>query len=142
MPNLSDLREIDLQLMAEEQAEKNNTSTANALKAILRQEQESGMYPLLCHWIRGPQTGSIDELWTPDDPLDFENTSWTAVVEWQAIFEALIKNSEEHFSQAMNTPFATGPVVDLIGPFEFNEYSQQILRGEFDIDSISDDIQL
>jgi hypothetical protein len=138
----SDLREIDLQLMVEEQAEKNNTSTANALKAILRREQESGMYPLLRHWIRGLQTGSIDELWTPDDPLDFENTSWTAVVEWQAIFEALIKNGEEHFSQAMNTPFATGPVADLIGPFEFNEHSQQILRGEFDIDSISNDIQL
>jgi hypothetical protein len=47
-----------------------------------------------------------------------------------------------HFSQAMNTPFATGPVADLIGPFKFNKYSQQILRGEFDIDSISDDIQL
>jgi hypothetical protein len=100
------------------------------------------VYPLLRHWIRGPQTGSIDELWTPDDPLDFENTSWTAAVEWQAIFEALIKHGEEHFSQAMNTPFATGPVADLIGPFEFNEYSQQILHGEFDIDSISDDIQL
>jgi hypothetical protein len=141
----SDLREIDLQLMVEEQAEKNNTSTANTLKAILKRQQESGMYPLLRHWIRGPQTGSIDELWTPDDPLDFENTSWTAVVEQQAIFEALIKNGEEHFSQAMNTPFATfatGPVADLIGPFEFNEYSQQILRGEFDIDSISNDIQL
>jgi hypothetical protein len=106
--------------MVEEQAEKNNTSTANALKAILRREQESGMYPLLHHWIRGPQTGSIEELWTPDDPLDFENTSWTAFVEWQAIFEALIKNGEEHFSQAMNTPFATGPVADLIGPFEFS----------------------
>jgi hypothetical protein len=33
-------------------------------------------------------------------------------------------------------------VADVIGPFEFNESSQQILRGEFDIDSISDDIQL
>jgi hypothetical protein len=96
--------------MAEEQAEKNNTSTANALKAILKCEQESGMYPLLCHWIRGPQTGSIDKLWTLNVPLDIENTSWTAVVERQAIFEALIKNREEHFSEAMNTPSATGPV--------------------------------
>jgi hypothetical protein len=84
--------------MAEEQAEKSNTSTANALKAILKCKQESGMYPLLCQWIRGPQTGSIDKLWTPDDPLDVENTSWTAVVEWQAIFKALIKNGEDYFS--------------------------------------------
>jgi hypothetical protein len=138
----NDLREVDLQLMAEEQAKLHNTSTANALKAILKREQESGMYPLLRHWIRGLQTGSIHELWTLDDPLNVENTTWTALVERQAIFEALIKNGKEHFSQATDTPFATGPVADLIGPFEFNESSQQILRGEFDIDSISDDIQL
>jgi hypothetical protein len=59
--------------------------------------------------------------------MNIENTSWTAVVEWQAIFEALIKNGEAHFSQASHTPFASGPVADLLGPFEFNEYSQQIL---------------
>jgi hypothetical protein len=138
----NNLREVDHQLMAEEQAKLHNTSTANALKAILKREQESGMYPLLRHWIRGPQTGSIDELWMPNDPLNVENTTWIALVKQQAIFEALIKNGEEHFSQATDTPFATGPVVDLIGPFEFNESSQQILRGKFDIDSISDDIQL
>jgi hypothetical protein len=33
--------------MAKEQAKLHNTSTANALKAIFKQEQESGMYPLL-----------------------------------------------------------------------------------------------
>ncbi len=138
----NDLREVDLQLMANEQAKLHNASTANALKAILKWEQESGMYPLLWHWIQGPQTGSIYKLWMPNDPLNVENTTWTALVEQQAIFEALMKNGKEHFSQATDTPFATGPVADLIGPFDFNESSQQILRGEFNIDSISDDIQL
>lgn len=79
-----DLREVDLQLMAEEQAKEQNTTVANALKAILKRERGSGIYPLLCHWIdwiNGPQTGSIDELWTPDDPMNIENTTWTALVE-------------------------------------------------------------
>ena len=122
-----ELREVDLQLMADEQAKEQNTSVANALKAILKREQEAGIYPALRQWINGPQTGSIDELWTPDNPMNIENTSWTAVVKRQAIFEALIKNGEAHFSQASHTPFASGPVADLLGPFEFNEYSQQIL---------------
>jgi hypothetical protein len=30
----------------------------------------------------------------PDHPMDIENTTWTAVVEWQAIFEALLANRE------------------------------------------------
>jgi hypothetical protein len=67
--------------MAEEQAKEQNTTVANALKAILKRERESGIYPLLRHWINGPQTGSVDELWTPDHPMDIENTTWTAVVE-------------------------------------------------------------
>jgi hypothetical protein len=74
--------------------------------------------------------------------LNIENTTWTAIVKCQAIFEALIKNGKQHFSQASHTPFASGPVADVLGPFEFNEVSQQILRGEFDIDSITKDIQL
>jgi hypothetical protein len=137
-----ELHEVDLQLMAEEQEKEQNTTVANALKAILKRERESGIYPLLRYWINGPQTGSADELWMPDHPMDIKNTTLTAVVERQAIFEALLANGEQHFSQASHTPFASGPVADLLGPFEFNEYSQQILRGKFDIDSISDDIQL
>jgi alpha-galactosidase/6-phospho-beta-glucosidase family protein len=42
-----ELREVDLQLMAEEQAKEQNTSVANALKAILKQERDSGIFPLL-----------------------------------------------------------------------------------------------
>jgi hypothetical protein len=65
-----------------------------------------------------------------------------AIVEKQAIFEALLQNEHEHFSQATNTPFVSGPISKHIGPFEFNECSKQILQGKFDIQSISDDIQL
>jgi hypothetical protein len=46
------------------------------------------------------------------------------------------------FLPSIHTPFASGPVADVLGPFELNEVSQQILHGKFDIGSISDDIQL
>jgi hypothetical protein len=128
--------------MAKEQAKDQNTLVANALKVILKRECDSGIFHLLWHWINGAQTRSINELWIPDNPMNIENTSWTAIVKHQAIFEALIKNGEEHFSQASHTPFASGPVADILGPFKFNEVSQQILRCKFDINCITDDIQL
>jgi len=77
----------------------------------------------------------------PADCQDSENTTWTVIVEAQAIGEALISQGREHFSQASDTPFASGPVADLIGPL-FNKFSEQILNGTFDIDSITDSIKL
>jgi hypothetical protein len=56
--------------------------------------------------------------------MDIENTTWTAVVERQAIFKALIKNGTEQFLQASDTPFVRGPFAELLGPFKFNEYMQ------------------
>jgi hypothetical protein len=54
----------------------------------------------------------------------------------------LLQNGREHFSQASDTPFVSGPVAELISPFKFNDISKQILQGNFDIDSITNDIQL
>jgi hypothetical protein len=90
-----EIREIDLQLQAEAQAEKMvNMTTANALNAILKWERGPGIFSLLCQWINRPQNGSLDELLTLDDPLDIENTTWTVIVEKQAILKALIKNGQ------------------------------------------------
>jgi hypothetical protein len=137
---LQELREVDLQVMAKEQAKEQNTSVANGLKAILKRERDSGIFLLLWHWLNGAQTGSIDELWTPNNPMIIESTTWTAIIKCQAIFEALIKNGEANFSQAPQTPSASGPVANILGPFKFNKVSQQILHGKFDIDSISNDM--
>ena len=68
--------------------------------------------------------------------------TWSVIIKKKAIFEALINNSKQHIGQAMPTPFVSGPIANLIGPFNFNEYFQQILRGEFNIDSITNDIEL
>jgi hypothetical protein len=78
----------------------------------------------------------------PDNPLDLRNTTWSALVKQQAIFEALIKKGKEHFHQASSTPFVNSLIAEYLRPFELNKYSQQILKGEFDIDSISENIQL
>jgi hypothetical protein len=40
--------------MAKEHAKEQNTSIANALKAILKWECDSGIFPLHQHWINGP----------------------------------------------------------------------------------------
>ena len=136
-----ELREIDMELCAAEEAMKQNTTKANIIKAILKCKCESSIFPLLRQWISG-KSSAIDELWTPDNLFNLDNTSWSAIIQKEAIFKALIRNGVQHFSQAMPTPFASGPVVNLIGPFKFNEYSQQILKGEFDIDSITNDIEL
>jgi hypothetical protein len=124
-----ELCETDLQLLTEEEAAKHNTTTANTLKAILKHEQGASIFPLLRSWIKGPQNGSLDELWTPHNPLNLRNTSWTAIAKKQAIFEALLQKGREHFSQATKTPFVSGPISEYIGPFEFNKCSRQILRG-------------
>ena len=70
----------------------------------------------------------------PDNLFDLDNTSCSALVKKEAIFEALISNGAQHFSQAMLTTFASSPITNLIRPFEFNKDSQQILKGEFDSD--------
>jgi hypothetical protein len=71
-------------------------------------------------------------------PQDIDNTTWKSHVEAKVIWEALITHGKEHFSQASDTPFASGPIAEHLGPHEWNEVSQQILEGTFDIDSITD----
>jgi len=119
-----------------------DTTREKVLKAILRHERDSSIFPVLRHWLSDTQGKSIDKLLIPDDPFDLDNTTWHAVIEKQAIFEALLEHGQTHFSQASDTPFVTGPVAKRIGPFKFNEHSRAILNGTFDIDSISDDIVL
>jgi hypothetical protein len=137
----SDLRETDLELQAEAEASRNNTTKANVIKAILRREREAGIFSRLRFHISGKSFNQLDELLTPDDPNDVNNCTWTAVVNRQAMWEVLLHQGREHFSQARDTPFATGPIANLIGPFDDNEYSEKILEGNFDIDSLVDSLE-
>jgi hypothetical protein len=71
-----------------------------------------------------------------------ENGNHQTKSKTEATFIPACPMTQEDISQASDTPFVNGPIAEFLGPFEFNEISQQILHGEFDIDSISDDIQL
>ena len=80
----------------------------------------------------------LNRILVPDNPNDLANTTWTAIVEAQALFEVLITAIQEHFGQATNTPFVTGPVADKIAPFADNEYCEAILNGTFDVSAIEE----
>jgi hypothetical protein len=64
------------------------------------------------------------------------NTTWTAVVEVQALYEVLTKAGQDHFKQAAPTPFVSGPIANKLGPFTDNEYCEAILHGTFDFSDI------
>jgi hypothetical protein len=68
------------------------------------------MYPILWAHVGGRVSSTIDEVWTPENAADLENTTWKAHTHAEAIWEALLSHRQEHFSQASNTPFATGPI--------------------------------
>jgi hypothetical protein len=76
----------------------------------------------------------MDRMLVPDDPDNLQNTTWSSVIEAQALFEVLPKDCQKHFQQAEETPFVTRPIADKIGPFEDNEYCDAVLEGRFDFE--------
>ena len=136
------LHETDMEQWIEEEATKNNTTKEAILKAILWREQESEIFPLLSVHVGSKTHNQIDEVWIPNNPQCLEDTTWKSHIEAEAIWEALLSNGKEHFSQASNTPFVAGPITKLLGPHEWNEVSEQILARTFDIDSITEDIDI
>ena len=84
----------------------------------------------------------LKKLLIPDDPTNLDNTMWTGILEAEAIWEALLEQGRMHFSQAEDTPFASGPIADKIGPFEFNKYSKQILQGTVNIESLTNSVEV
>jgi hypothetical protein len=163
-----DIRETDMELRITEAAAKQNMTKEAILKQMLKREPEADILPLLSIHVGGKTRNQLDKVWTPvsNGPQDIDNTTWKSHVEVEAIWEALITHGKEHFSQASDTPFASGPIAEHLGPHEWNEVSpsdtpfasgpiaehlgphewkevsQQILEGTFDIDSITDDLDV
>jgi hypothetical protein len=130
------------ELQIKEEATKNNAHKEAILKAILRQEQEAEIFPLLSIHIGGKTHNQLDEVWTPNNPQCLDDTTWKSHIEAEAIWEALLSHGKEYFSQASNTPFVSGPIAKFLGPHKWNKVSEQILAGTFDIDSITDDVDV
>lgn len=84
----------------------------------------------------------MDRVLVPDDPTDLTHTTWSSVIEAQALFEVLTKDCQEHFHQAADTPFVTGPIVDKIGPFTDNEYCDSVLEGTFDFNDVAEIVEV
>jgi hypothetical protein len=66
------------------------------------------------------------------------NTTWSMVIEAQALFEVLTEDCVEHFYQATDTPFVIGPIAEKIGHFADNEYCDAVLNGTFDFTDIAE----
>ena len=112
------------------------------LRQRLRHEQMMMIFKKLGYHVSGKTYIPLKKLLNPDDPTDLDNITWTGILEAEAIWEALLEQGQMHFSQAEDTAFALKPIADKIGPFEFNEYSKQILQGTFDIESLTKSVEV
>jgi hypothetical protein len=111
------LCKTDIELQIEE-AMKNNAPKEAIVKAILRQEREAEIFPLLSIHAGGKTHNQLDEVWTPNNPQCLDDTTWKSHIEAEAIWEALLSHGKEHFSQASNTPFVSRPIAIFLGPHE------------------------
>jgi hypothetical protein len=136
--NAKQIRDSFLEDRAEHLAETQHTTKAAALRQLLAAERSANIFKRLGIWFKGKEYMSMDRILVPDDPTDLQNTTWQTVVEAQALYEVLIKASQEHFRQAANTPFVTGPIANKFGPFADNEYCDAILAGHFDFTEIAE----
>lgn len=72
----------------------------------------------------------LDWILVRDDPDNHTDTSWTSIIEEHASFKVLTKESQEHFQQASETSFVSGPIGYKIGPFEDNEYCDALIEAQ------------
>jgi len=136
--NAKQIRETFLEDRAEHLAETREVTKAAALKQLIAAERSSSIFKRLGIWFKGKEYTSMDRMLVPDDPDDLINTTWSTVIEAQALFEVLTKDSQEHFHQAAETPFVSGPIAEKIGPFADNEYCDAVLEGNFDFEDIAE----
>jgi hypothetical protein len=111
---------------------------APALRQLIAAERSSSIFKRLGIWLKGKECFSMDLILVPDEPNDIVHTSWSSIVEAQALYEVLTKASQEHFYQVVETPFVTGPIAEKYGPFADNKYCDVILDGQFDFEDIAE----
>jgi hypothetical protein len=125
------IRDSFLEDRADHLAETQQTTKAMALKQLLRAEKQAAIFRRLGLWIKDNEYTKLDRLQVPDDPDDHTST-WRTIVDATDLFSILTTDGQNHFRQAADTPFVTGPIADKLGPFDDNEHSDSILQGTFD----------
>ena len=136
------LRKAGLELLAEMYAAEHDLNKEMVLQQLLWHEQMTLIFRKLGYHVSGKTYAPLKKLLSPDNPTNLDNTMWTGILEAEAIWEALLEQGWMHFSQAKDTSFALGPIANKIGPFKFNEYSKQIVKGTFKIESLTNSVEV
>jgi hypothetical protein len=130
------IRDTFLEDRAEHLAETQHITKATALRQLLRAEKQAAIFRRLGLWLKDDEHIKLDRLLVPDDPNNTAAT-WSTIVEALDLFDVLTTDGQNHFRQAANTPFVTGPLANKLGPFADNEHSDAILQGTFDATSLT-----
>jgi hypothetical protein len=136
------IRDQFLEDRAQHLADTQNMTKAAAVGQLLRAERQCAIFRRLRTWLKCAEHVTLDRILVPDNPASPDDTTWTSIVEAQALYEVLLTDGQRHFNQAAPTPFVTGPISAKIGPFDDNDYCDDILRGTFDFDPMADDLEV
>jgi hypothetical protein len=60
-----------------------------------------------------------------------DGQDWIEVTEKEDMEKALLRESQQRFNQAKETPFCTNPLLEAVGPVGISDVAQQILNGTF-----------
>jgi hypothetical protein len=84
---------------------------ADALWQLIAAERSSSIFKRLGIWLKGKEYITMDCNLVPDDLGNLNDTTWSSIIEAQALFEVLTtKDNHVHFHQAAETPFIHGPI--------------------------------
>jgi hypothetical protein len=103
--NAKQIRETFLDDCATHLEETRAITKAAARHQLISAEQSSSIFKRLGIWFKGKEYTSMDRMLVPEDPDDLKNTTWSSVIEAQALFEVITKDCQKYFQQAEETPF-------------------------------------
>jgi hypothetical protein len=69
----------------------------------------------------------------PHELPSYAVMNWTRESDSAKVTKALLEQNERHFKQSWNTPFATGPLAELIGFDGTSPCANQIMDGNFEV---------
>jgi hypothetical protein len=143
--NSSKIRETFLENRAEHlAATRDGVTKAAALRQLIATtERSSSIFKCLGIWLKGNEYVTMDRAGplVPDAPDNLsDTTTWSSIIEAQALFEVLTKDSQEYYQQASDSsmPFVSGPIASKIGPFADNAYCDAVLNGTFEFEDLAE----
>jgi hypothetical protein len=115
-----------LQSLGEAKAELGRMSAAQAVKNMIRREEQRRNARLIRRVNDKLRSGSVTMVLAPD-----AEGNWTERTDKLEIETALLQENERRFNQANDTPFLVPPLYDLIGPLGIGLHADAVLDGTF-----------